>query len=228
MIPVTNLPACEHTAWQGTLATCLNACALVLHFRAKWPTSCDSPRSTSTSAWWSVSWSSAASMRNLLSSPTLSQTLWVDPAAASSQKLWSMCVLVCVWIYSVSREMMFSHIPYSVLSGWKSECVLWGHSVPFKAGHTLMHAHTHREHGCYWLLTEVCPPYPCLTSLAYFSCSCFNFFSESLSWKHCRFSLHHDILVVHEVGSHCSLPLHPPSTGPHCMVICYINKANTK
>lgn len=36
-----------------------------------------------------------------------------------------------------------------------------------KAGHTLMH--THREHGCYWLLTEVCPPYPCLTSLAYFS-----------------------------------------------------------
>lgn len=35
------------------------------------------------------------------------------------------------------------------------------------------------------------------------------FFSESLPWNHRRFSFHHNLLVVHKVGWHSSLPLHP-------------------
>lgn len=68
---------------------------LVVHFRAKCPTSCDSPRFTSTSPWWSVSWSSAASTRSRPCSPMLTQTLWVTHPAAVSVRLM-LCVCVCI------------------------------------------------------------------------------------------------------------------------------------
>lgn len=126
------------------ICVCANVCFLVLHFRVRWRTSCDSPRSTSTSAWWSVSWSSAASMRNPLSSPILSQTPWViHPAQVSTQNPWSMCVCVC--LYAVRENALYSRWQcYSVV--WV--CVLWGRSVLVKAGHTLIHPRTHRT----WLL----------------------------------------------------------------------------
>lgn len=175
----------------------VHMCVSFFHiYRAKWQTSLDSPRFTSTSPWWSASWSSAASTRNLPSSPMLSRTLWVERCCKRVvQNPWSVCASLCYTVYLVHSADFKCSMFWAVLS--LSVC-FWGCFVPVQASSTL----TQRAR---LLLAahRICPPYPCVTSLSYFLHIC-NIFSESLPWNHRRFSLHHNVLVVHEVGLRCT------------------------
>lgn len=55
-------------------------------------------------------------------------------------------------------------------------------------------------------VTAMETPYPCLTSPLLLSLLLVSF-PESLPWSHRRLSLHHHILVVHEVGPRFAVPL---------------------
>lgn len=174
----------KHTVRPGDVCACgdshLFSVYLLIHFRAKCPTSCDSPRFTSTSPWWSVSWSSAASMRSRPCSPMLTQTLWVTHPAAVSAGLMLRVFICCAERVALLWTMHGASFPHS-------------------------HIQTEHSHGDSLSLFNLPGIFFCIFVL---------FFPESMPWGHRRLSLHHHILVVHEVGSHFTAP------AAHTLCLC--------
>lgn len=132
--------------------------------------------------------------------PPLFSNVVTDPVSGTLLQTCSAESMECVCVfmlYSISCALCWLRM-FNVLSSFKSQCVFWGCFVPVQASSTL----TQRAR---LLLAahRICPPYPCVTSLSYFLHIC-NIFSESLPWNHRRFSLHHNVLVVHEVGLRCT------------------------
>ena len=132
--------------------------------------------------------------------PPLFSSVVTDPVSGTplpkccAESMECACAFV---LYSIPCARCW-HRMFSVLSSFKSQRV-------FRDRFVLVQTSSPLTQRARLLLAahRICPPYPRVTSLSYFL-HIFDIFSESLPWNHSRFPLHHNVLVVHEVGSHCT------------------------